>query len=198
MDAPLIPVEMLDGPDDALGRHVFKWWCAFYVTSKGIPPERITPEIVEKIRIATLAADTENAGSVAVEKAMKLAAVGDFARAGKIIRGRVKEVSESLAALDEAVSGKRRQRAIAKKRRQDGLQLLIEEIVAKHPDIRTPGLLAALRAHQHGGVIEHIDDEDEGTVEWCDENDPAGSAPISGLKDRLSRAKKILKRNSSR
>jgi hypothetical protein len=195
---PPIPEEMLDGPDDPLGLHLFTWWVAFNAECKGIPPTSVTVEIIEKIRISTLGIDTEDARNAALEKALRLAATGDFARAGKILRAHVSDMSLNMAALDEAVSGKRRQRAIAKKRRRDGLQLRIEEIVAEHPDIGTRGLLAALRTDQHGGVIEHISDEDDGTIEWCDENDPAGTAPISGLKDRLSRAKKILKRTSSR
>ncbi len=74
-------------------------------------------------------------------------------------------------------------------KRPDGLQVLIDEIVANSPDIKPKQLLEELRRLESGDVIDNIND-DEGTIEWRDENNPAGISPISGLKDRLSRAKR--------
>jgi hypothetical protein len=101
----------------------------------------------------------------------------------------MQEGAHHLAALDEAVTGRRKQRAIAKKPRPDGLQVLIEEIVANNPKIKAAELLKALRSDQCSRVIESINDAD-GIIEWHDEKNQAGTSPISGLKDRLTRARK--------
>lgn len=81
------------------------------------------------------------------------------------------------------------QRQHAQKPRPDGLQLIIETIVSKQPDIKANGLLHELRKREGEGVIERIDDE-EAIIEWRDSKHPAASTPIKALKDRLYRAKK--------
>lgn len=78
-----------------------------------------------------------------------------------------------------------------KRPRPDGLQRLIEEIVARHMKISLAALIAELHLHEHGAVIDTIN-EDEDVIEWHDEKHPGAAAPISGLKDRLSRAKKRI------
>jgi hypothetical protein len=53
-----------------------------------------------------------------------------------------------------------------------------------------PLLLARLVAHQHGGVIEDIDEED---IWYVNNRGQSKRAPVSGLKDRLTRARKFLR-----
>jgi hypothetical protein len=77
----------------------------------------------------------------------------------------------------------------SRKPRPDGLQVVINEIVAARPEIRQAELLNELRSRQGAGVIDYIDDAEQ-VIEWRDKNQPAGKSPISFLKDRLSRAKK--------
>jgi len=72
----------------------------------------------------------------------------------------------------------------------DALQRLIEEIVMRHPTISASALLARLRDRQHQGVIEDIDD---GRICFVDASGAGRSASISGLKDRLTRARKSVK-----
>ena len=71
----------------------------------------------------------------------------------------------------------------------DALQHLIEEIVAGRPTISALALLARLGDLQHQGVIEDIDD---GRVWFVDARGAGSSASISGLKDRLTRARKSV------
>jgi hypothetical protein len=68
----------------------------------------------------------------------------------------------------------------------DALQQLIDKIVARHPDVSLAGLIAQLRACR---TIDTIDDIDEDTI-WFANNGHSKQASLSGLKDRLSRAKK--------
>lgn len=189
MELPPFPMEKLDLPDDQLGLHLFAWWIGYQADRQGIPLGGVTQEIAEAIRVATLEIDTDEAGYVPLNNALRRVAKGDAAGAGKLFRNSLHEGAIRLAALDEAVSGRRRQRANAKKPRRDALQLLIEAIVAKNPKITVTELQDKLRLHEHGDVIETIGDTD-GVIEWHDGNHPAESSPISGLKDRLSRAKK--------
>jgi hypothetical protein len=71
-------------------------------------------------------------------------------------------------------------------RKSDRLQELIEDIVAKKPRIDCPTLLRLLRGKQGAGVIVDVDED----ITFDDSNGKLKSAEITGLKDRLYRAKK--------
>jgi hypothetical protein len=73
--------------------------------------------------------------------------------------------------------------------RGDALQELIEEIVAVRPNITASALLERLHASQLEGLIEDIE---EGQIWFVGANNGSRSAPISGLKDRLTRARKSV------
>jgi hypothetical protein len=75
-------------------------------------------------------------------------------------------------------------------RKGDALQELIGEIVAARPTISASALLDRLRALQCHGVIIDIEDEQ---IWFTAARDASRSAPISGLKDRLRRARKSVK-----
>lgn len=77
-----------------------------------------------------------------------------------------------------------RKRGIASK--TDVLQLIIEEIVRRQPSITARRLIEILRERQGIAPIEDIDD---GTIWFTNHDDRSKEANISGLKDRLSRAK---------
>lgn len=83
----------------------------------------------------------------------------------------------------------------SEKDRTDALSALILEIVKEQPKIKRRELLKALEKHKGGGCIETID---EGLIEWTDFDGIVDDLPISSLKDRLSRAKKKLKKNFAR
>jgi hypothetical protein len=71
----------------------------------------------------------------------------------------------------------------------DSLQLLIQEIVTRRPVISKDQLLEVLRANQGIGPVEDIHED---TIHFTNLDGRSKEAPISGLKDRLNRAKKKL------
>jgi hypothetical protein len=177
--------------DADLARYVMGYLIASEAEESGIPLNEIPHDFATRVVHAALTAEADTARGAALEKALRKAASGDLASAGKLLREYLSEGAIHLAALDEAITGKRRQSANGRKPRPDELQLLIEGILAARPDIKLASLLGELRRSQDGEVIDNIDDA-EGVIEWRGKNNPAGTAPISGLKDRLSRARKKL------
>ena len=98
-----------------------------------------------------------------------------------------KYVSENLPSIAVIVGmAFYRQTEAAKKPRRDALQALIEKIVVELPKITSPELLNALRT-DGGRVIEEITQED---IYFIEGERGGNVAKISGLKDRLYRAKK--------
>jgi hypothetical protein len=74
-------------------------------------------------------------------------------------------------------------------RRSDALQGLIVEIVARRPGIRASDLFDRLRNQEIGGIIEDVEDD---KIHFRHSEHDSRSAPISGLKDRLARARKSV------
>jgi hypothetical protein len=75
-------------------------------------------------------------------------------------------------------------------RQLDPLQERIIEIVRRSPEIPENELLSRLRDEAPGPVIEDVDEEE---VSFKRRDGTLKSAPLSGLKDRLSRAKKLCR-----
>jgi len=89
--------------------------------------------------------------------------------------------------IDETIARKRN----ASKRRPDRLQDLIIEIITKNLSMKPAELLAELKKHVRGQVVEEIT-EDE--IYFIAKDGKGGNpAQISGLKDRITRAKKYIK-----
>lgn len=83
-------------------------------------------------------------------------------------------------------------RKAGRSKRSDALQQLIVTIVQTEPEITATQLLDRLQEFPRPDPVDDVD-LDEGKI--CYRNGPGKalkSAPISGLKDRLSRAKKFL------
>jgi hypothetical protein len=94
-------------------------------------------------------------------------------------------MGDIISPLDERA----RLRSRASKPRTDALQKLIIEIVTAKPDITQADLLHDLeRCAALHDVINEIED---GEISFNDDG-VLKSAPVSGLKDRLTRAKKII------
>ena len=162
----------------------------------GIPANQISDEFAERVRQYVLTIESKTAKDAAVEKALHKAVQGDFVTAGHLLREFMETSALNIAAIDEAVTGKRRQRKNAKKPRANRLRKLIREIVAKKPEMTANELLLALKKEVGKGIIEEIDDDE---IAFIDENGKGGHiAPITGLRGRLNRAKDFFKNNSSR
>jgi hypothetical protein len=180
---PSFPVaETLHLPDEELAAKLWLWWVAAQIERRGVPAEPFTPELVEDIRQATLAADNDNEATAGLEKILKLLAVGDFARAGPLIRAHFKRGALFRAALDEVLAtGRRRQRAAASRDRTDALQALIRELVGNKPDLAPAALLDQLWKRTGGGVVEAVDDGSR-TIEWIDGKRPHSTGTVPGAR----------------
>ena len=77
-----------------------------------------------------------------------------------------------------------------KARKSDPLSELIAEIVRRRPTVTEFELLQLLREEQRMGIIQDIDEE---AIWFATRGGRLKSAKISGLKDRLSRAKRHLR-----
>ena len=93
--------------------------------------------------------------------------------------------------LDHPILRRRIQRDFSirggKARKPDALQRLISEIVRARPTITEPQLRRALEAAE--GRREVVQEIADGEIWFLSENGKDAHAPLSGLKDRLSRTK---------
>lgn len=104
--------------------------------------------------------------------------------------------------VDEAATGRRRQRANASKPRPDYLQRVIIKLVTANEKIRIGGLTEELKRlatlaiddpDRRKARIERVDEGDD-VIEWRDPpKTPAGSAQLSQLKHRLRNARKAAR-----
>jgi hypothetical protein len=83
-------------------------------------------------------------------------------------------------------------RKARKARKADALQQLIRDIVEQHPRIAEPQLLHMLAGERGAGVVTSIDGPKKAVreIHFTDDNGRKRESPVSGLKDRLSRARK--------
>ena len=117
MKLPPFDINLLALPDYELGLQCWAWWVVAQTESLGFSQQELTPEIVENIRVKTLEIDSDNPTVSALEKTLRLAASGQIERAGKMFRDLMKMEQMQKAAIDEAVTGRRRQTKNAKKLR---------------------------------------------------------------------------------
>lgn len=182
MNIEMFPLEWLELPDDELGYHLLALWAGAQAAKRNIPIHDMTFDFVEAIRSQSLKMDTDNVEQVALEKAIKLIAGGEPARGGKLFREHMKKGATFIAALDEAVTGRRRQTSNAKKPRTTPFQQLIISLVTQNPSMNENALEHALKKQE--GVTFTPDD----MIIYKEK-----SIPRTALKDHLFRAKKKIK-----
>lgn len=91
---------------------------------------------------------------------------------------------------------RQKQKHIAQKTRLDPLQSLIIETIISNPQITVPELLDELKKIEGDGIVEEITDD---KIYFFGKDKKGGnSAKKTGLKDRMTRAKKIILNKSSR
>jgi len=104
-------------------------------------------------------------------------------------------LQDAAALFEDPVLLKRTHRHLSRlggsSKKTDALQQVILEEVQKRPAITVTDLLKHLQSLQD--LRQVVDDIDEEAISFTDRNGHPKNAPISGLKDRLSRAKKALK-----
>jgi hypothetical protein len=98
-----------------------------------------------------------------------------------------------VSAMVSAILRSEQARTAGKALKTDALQKLILRIVRKCVDINVSELLVRLRSAEGNGVIDKVDGDDvpKPAIHFC-QRDRIKEAPVSGLKDRLARAKKIV------
>jgi hypothetical protein len=195
----MFPLEWLELPDDELGSHLLVLYAGYHAEKKNIPIHLFTDFVdafVEAIRSQSLKMDTDNVEQVALEKAIKLIAGGEPARGGKLFREHMKKRATFIAALDEAVTGTRRQTSNAQKSRTHAstpFQQLIFDLVTQDQSMSEHGLNIALRRH---GVDFNADGD---TATYQGEIVTYRGKPLKiSLKDQLYRAKKRIDKINSR
>jgi hypothetical protein len=109
----------------------------------------------------------------------------------------VKRQQSIYAALEYAENAKQRffserGREGGRAKKTDALQELIEAFVERNPALTARRLADKLRGHER---IEPIQDIDDGVICFTNHDGSTKTATLSGLKDRLSRAKR---KNESR
>ena len=100
-------------------------------------------------------------------------------------------LGESGDAVYRGIVSYDRQKELSKRPRSDALQKIIIEIIRSQPNLTAAEVLAVLKTHKGDSIIEYIDEENK-NIEWKDSNENPKSTPISGLKDRVRRAKRII------
>lgn len=191
MAVDIPPAELLFTPsDEQLAMNVWQWWVARQVERLGYSLDTVSQAILEEIRLRALVIDTNRPESFGWEKFLRLAASGQFARAGRILRDDQDTKREQLAAVHTAQTVTRQRVLASKQSRSDPLQELIVELVAADELIDGNTLLHSLKAKKGSGIIVAIDSEKITFKRDLKEED---TARLSGLKDRLSRAKRAVK-----
>ena len=195
---PPFPIANLALGDEDLARQFWAWWVCFQAERVGISRDGITPEIAEGIRAATVGLDTDNEALAGLEKALRLIASGaSRTRAGSLVRQRFGRLAVQMAAADEAATGRRRQRANARRQRPDAMQAFVLEVLTSEPAMHTKTLLQKLRSIEGlepavtgGFKVESVTDV---IVEWSAKGTPAAETTVAALPSRISRARKILR-----
>jgi hypothetical protein len=87
--------------------------------------------------------------------------------------------------------------------KKDALQILIDQIVEGNPDIQVPRLLYVLNGERGAGVVTEVPSREDwyagkGEIHFVEEDGREKMSPFSGLKHRLSRAKKKFRAKRAR
>jgi hypothetical protein len=85
----------------------------------------------------------------------------------------------------------RRQKELARKPRSDALQQIIIEILHKDLTLTARQVLHRLEGYTGMGVIESVSEDN---IEWIGKNGHIKDTPVTGLDDRIRRARDFLKR----
>jgi hypothetical protein len=174
--------------DSRLGRNLFRLWVDHNAERRGVDPS-VVEAALRRDTVEQL--DIDSVRLIPIEKALKRAAMRDYAAAGRILRTYLVAGANQMIQADEARTGRRRSRAAAKEPRQDPLQEQIERIVAVDPKISAKKLLRQIEGMVGQGLIVDVD---SAVITFAiGQSRNHRTASVQGLKDRLTRAKKKRK-----
>ena len=186
---PILAAADLELPDDELGKLLLGLVIAAEAEARGVPFEQVTEKAAVKVVEAAKRSEATKAINSTIEKAIHKAAAGDFATAGRLLKEHMKDRALFMAALDEAVTGRRKNRDYGRRSSGDGLTESINEIVKRaHGNISEKDVLRELECLAGNGVIDEIEDQ---TIYFRAKDGKSElSSKISNLRGRVSTAKK--------
>ena len=157
---------------------------AFWETNTTLMNKRLENDVIREMGLQTISSTREVNLPIKLRMPLEVAleiADNNFEK----IKATVKEDIKVEVKKDFALIGGR---AI----KEDPLQKYILALVQTRPDITSPQLLKVLVNEVGCGLIEEVDQDDEGLIYFKNGKGKRNDAEISGLKDRLSRAKKKI------
>ena len=166
--------------DKDLGLYVFGVYVANVAAETNSTFESVSQKFIDDPNCL----ETESIDSVAFANTLRFTAQGKPERAGKLFRQNLEQGALFLAALDEANSGRRRQKKNQKDQRLNRVSRLMLPIVSANPSISINDLLQELTD------CDEIDEVSEGTIWFVD----GGSFNVNLLPSRLSRMKKKIRK----
>jgi hypothetical protein len=83
---PSEPRQLVETPDDELGKTLLTCFLVEQAAAVGIDADRITPEFAERVRRHILTLETDQPQNAALEKALHKAASGEFVLAGGMLK----------------------------------------------------------------------------------------------------------------
>jgi hypothetical protein len=149
-------------------------------------------EIDAAARAAIVRNEVSKVSLAGEEKILKAIVNDNLDHAGRMIRELLKERATVGAALDEAVTGRRRQakhskQGNAKKAEINGLRTLINKMVKDTPDITQGEVIANLEREIGRGIVRAVSGE---RVEWRDGAGKVRTKSWRGIRDILTRARR--------
>jgi hypothetical protein len=143
---PPLPVDLLSRSDEALGKTLLGWWIGWQFEILGFDVRNIPRDLAERLVAATQSLEVDELGSMPTARALALAAKGEFARAGKVLRqiisdGAVDQLQEQAAKLGRRIRSETRkhfstanaERMAAATEARETWRRAGEKIRAKHP-----------------------------------------------------------------
>ena len=166
-----------DCTDYEVGAYILGIWITYHAELKDVEPEVIGEEFISTTRNL----DTNSTHLIPLEKSLRLAAQGEFERAGKIFRDWFYEGATKKALIEEVKTGKRRQKSNASKERPDPVSTFILSKLEVSPTLDNKAITKL--------VIERFDVEDD--MIYTEHRNKGYS--LKQLPSRISRIRKKLK-----
>lgn len=126
-------------PNEKIGKYLIAARLGAEAESRGIQPNQIPKELAAQWLEKMAIQESDDVENIALEKALRLATTGYYERAGAILRAWILRGAVNMAAIDEAVSGCRKQRSIAKKPRPRNATTQRSETIAAMSRWRSDG-----------------------------------------------------------
>lgn len=187
---PGIDLEWLKLSDRDLAVRVIAHWMSHVAETEGVNPHSLSKEDAADILALMSRVETDN--DPELERIFHLFAEGNLDRGGRLFRRYMKRQAAGRIIYDEAKTGKRKQKGLAKKPRAEALQSIIDEIVKNNKKIAFKELIESLRDCQGpDSVIDEVDDEGKCVV-WRPKRTERKTRNVSfkALQNRLTAAKK--------